>query len=247
MVGDGESIFRNFARSASADTTNVVRSRVIQDELARRLKEDPRLQVVNIGCGFDSRAYRLPGGRWFEFDEPAVIAHKNARVAVEACVNQLRRFPVDFAKGELREALRQCDPNANTVVVVEGVFMYLDTSQVGELLKTIRDAFPDSTLICDLMDETFFTRYVKGKLYRQILALGGEFKLIEANPENLFLSDGYTLSDEPISLVNRARELKVLRVPPFILRTALRSLRDGYRVHIFRVPPVPDRSASTTS
>jgi methyltransferase (TIGR00027 family) len=237
LAGGGWEVFQHFSRARHADRTNVVRSRVVQDELAARLKRDKNLQIVNIGAGFDSRAYRLAGGRWFEFDEPAVIAHKNACLPVDLCANPLRRIPVEFAKDELGDALRQCDPHADTVVVAEGVLMYLDVMQVNALISALREAFPTHTLVCDLMDETFFTRYMGSKLYRQIRELGTEFKLIEPNPERLFLDHGYVHDGEPISLVGRARELKVVTVPRFALQTVLRSLRDGYRMHTFRVRP----------
>ena len=83
---------------------------------------------MNIGAGFDSRPYRLAGGRWFDIDEPDLIADKNACVPTETCGNPLRRIPVDFAEGELPAALRQCDPGAKTLVVIEGVLMSLDKS-----------------------------------------------------------------------------------------------------------------------
>ena len=110
--------------------------------------------------------------------------------------------------------------------------MYLDKAQVDELLQTLSDRFPSHTLICDLMNRVFFKRHM-GKMYDQILALGSEFKLIEAQPENVFLHRGYQQPSPPISIVGRARDFKAFRIPDLLLRTALHTLRDGYRVHTF--------------
>lgn len=233
MTDEGQAIFSHFADAVRINHSNVVRSRIFQDEIARHLKNDKNLQIINIGSGFDSRAYRLAGGRWFEIDEPAVIFHKNTCLSAEVCANLLRRIPVDFAKGELRAALRQCDPQAKTLIVIEGVFMYLDRCQMNELLRTLQNIFSSHTLICDLMDKTFITRYMDKKFYKQILALGSEFKLLEATPEQLFLDIGYRHHGEPISVVGRAREFKAISVPGFLFRTVLKSLRDGYQVHTF--------------
>ncbi|MGB0970955.1 MAG: class I SAM-dependent methyltransferase [Mycobacterium sp.] len=232
MTDEGRSISARFAGNPRRNASNVVRSRIFQDRISKYLKQNKELQVVNIGAGFDSRAYRLAGGRWSEFDEPAIIEHKNTRVPTDTCPNPLQRIAVDFGAGELPVALRQCDPEAETLVVIEGVFMYLDRTQVRELLDTLSSSFPNHTLICDLMDKTFFDRHL-GKMYDQILALGSEFKLLESNPEQLFLDHGYTQQDDPISIVGRARDFNAIWVPGLLLNTALKSLRDGYRAHTF--------------
>lgn len=232
MTGDGRAVYAPFSGNTRRNASNVVRARIVYDEIARHLKVNKDLQIVNIGAGFDSRAYRLAGGRWFEFDEPAIVEHKNAALATESCPNPLRRRAVDFSAGELPAALHECDRDAETVIVIEGVFMYLDKAQIDELLGTLSDYFPNHTLICDLMNRVFFTRHM-GKMYEQIQALGSEFKFVEAQPEETFLHRGYRQPRPPVSIVGRACDFKAFRIPALVLRTALRSLRDGYRVHTF--------------
>lgn len=85
MTEEGRSIWQRFAGSPRGTAINVARARMVQDEIGRHLKRNKDLQVVNIGAGFDSRAYRLAGGRWFEFDEPAIIEHKNDRLPTDLC------------------------------------------------------------------------------------------------------------------------------------------------------------------
>ncbi|WP_370333153.1 class I SAM-dependent methyltransferase [Mycolicibacterium hippocampi] len=232
MTGEGRTVYAPFSGGTRRNVSNVVRARIIYDEIARRLKANKDLQIINIGAGFDSRAYRLAGGRWFEFDEAAIIEHKNTILAPEKCPNTLQRRAVDFSAGELPAALGECDPNAETLIVIEGVFMYLDKTQVHQLLTTLSNSFPDHTLICDLMNQVFFNRHM-GKLYEQILALGSEFKFVEENPEETFLHLGYRQPRPPVSIVGRARDFKAFRIPGPVLRTVLRTLRDGYRVHTF--------------
>jgi methyltransferase (TIGR00027 family) len=235
MTSQGWAILSRFHGHGDDRTksVNVVRSRIFQDEIARRLKADKDLQIVNIGAGFDSRPFRLAGGRWLDIDEPALIAHKNACVPPETCANPLRRIPVDFAKGELPAALRQCDPGANTLVVIEGVLMYLDKARVNELIQQLQEAFPVHTLMCELLDRTFVKRYMNKSTREQTVALGSPFKLLEDRPEQLFLGFGYKRCGEPISVVGRTRDFKAIAIPGFLFRTALRSMRDGYRVHTF--------------
>lgn len=232
MSEEGRKIFAMFSKSPKQNVSNVVRSRIIQDEISRHLKRNKDLQVVNIGAGFDSRAYRLAGGKWFEFDEAPIIEHKNVRVPASVCANPLQRVAVDFGKGELASALSVCDPNAETLIVIEGVFMYLEKPQIDALLKTLRETFSNHMLLCDLMDKPFFEKHM-GKSYEQVRKLGSEFRFVERKPVETFTKVGYIERQKPISVVGRAREFKAFFLPAFILNTVLRSLRDGYRIHLF--------------
>lgn len=238
MTTEGWAIVSRFHGHGDDRTksVNVVRSRIFQDEIARRLQADNQLQVVTIGCGFDSRPYRLSGGHWVDIDKPAVIAHKNECVPAESCGNPLRRIPVDFTHGELPTALGECDREANTLVVVEGVLMYLDSAKVEQLIQQLQEAFPVHTLICELLDKTFVDKWMTKRTRQQTVALGSSFTLLEDRPEQLFLGGGYRQCGDPISVVGRARDLKAIYIPGFLFNTVLRSMRDGYRVHTFQFP-----------
>lgn len=232
MTDEGRSVLKRFAANRHQNISNVVRARIVQDEISKHIKRNKDVQVVNIGAGFDSLPYRIAGGRWFEFDEPAIIEHKNERVPTDRCPNFLQRTAVDFAAGELPGALRRCDPNAESVVVIEGVLMYLERAQLLSLLDALSANFPNHTLICDLMDKAFFTKYVR-KMHEEIVALGSEFKFVDATPERVFLDYGYTRQREPQSIVAKARDFKVIYMPGILFRTVHSSARDGYRVHTF--------------
>jgi methyltransferase (TIGR00027 family) len=235
MTDQGWAILSRFHGHGDDRTksVNVVRSRIFQDEIARRLKADKDLQIVSIGAGFDSRPYRLAGGRWVDIDEPALIAHKDACVPAETCGNPLRRISVDSAKGELPAALRECDRGANTLIVLEGVLMYLDKVGVEGLIHQLQEAFPAHTLMCELLDRTFVDKWMNKSTRQQTMALGSSFTLLEDQPEQLFLDRGYKRCGETISVVARARDFKAIFIPGFLFSTVLQSMHDGYRVHTF--------------
>ena len=100
------------SRQAFAGST---RTRIIDDWLRDRLLADAELPVIILGAGFDARAFRMPGGQWFELDHPALIALKDEVLPAERAPNPLRRIAVDFAAGRLEDRLKplhyyRCSP-----------------------------------------------------------------------------------------------------------------------------------------
>src|SRR4030095_535888 len=86
-------------------------------------------QVVNLGAGFDSRAYRFrerfPHVRFFELDLPAMIAAKRERVMkiFGAIPERVILVPTDFTARPLDEVLRDAgyDRTQRTFFIWEGV------------------------------------------------------------------------------------------------------------------------------
>ena len=108
-------VFEPFRQFKYPNAANVTCHRIVDDLLRARLVRDPNASVVLIGCGFDSRAYRLQGGHWFEVDEPAVISYKSERLPIGECPNA-----VDFETESLETKLAALTTARSVLVVVEG-------------------------------------------------------------------------------------------------------------------------------
>lgn len=111
-------------------------------------------QVVILGAGLDTRAWRLEalrGARVFEVDHPDTQSYKRAHAArLGAPVTEVRYVPVDFTRHDLTAALKAAghDAGAPTVWVWEGVVMYLDDAALRATLRAVRAlSAPGSTLI----------------------------------------------------------------------------------------------------
>src|SRR5262245_25190540 len=103
-------------------------------------------QVVNLGAGFDSRAYRFrerfPQARFFELDLPAMITAKRERVVkiFGAVPDRVVLVPTDFTTRPLDEVLRDAgyDRAQRTFFIWEGVTMYLPEAANLSMLRFIR-------------------------------------------------------------------------------------------------------------
>lgn len=233
MNGDGLRILDKFKDETSPNTSNVARHRIIDDLLRQELLAHPNLTVVLIGAGFDSRAYRLKGGTWVELDEPQVIAYKNERLPVSASENELHRIAIDFSTDSLEEKLSPFEGRTPVVIVIEGVFMYLEEETIRQLLQTLRRLFPQHKLICDLMTRSFFEKYGR-TIHEKLTGMGATFKFTVDNPEEVFVKNGYERTGW-FSIVEKAMDYGTKRLPKFILNTFLRTLARGYAIYLFEV------------
>lgn len=122
-----------------ARTSGVARTRLIDDWVGEAVATGAR-QVVLLGAGFDSRAWRLPaleGVRIFEIDHPATAAEKRARMAsVGADPSRVTAVALDLDRASVEHHLAAAgfDPSQSTVVVWEGVTNYLNKAAVDAVL-----------------------------------------------------------------------------------------------------------------
>lgn len=232
MNEDGLRILEKFKDETGPNSSNVARHRIIDDLLRQELAAHPDLRVVIIGAGFDSRAYRLEGGTWLELDEPQVIAYKNERLPVSDSQNELHRIAIDFSSDSLEDKLSPfAGRGGPVVVVVEGVFMYLEQRAIEQLLHTLPRLFPRHKLICDLMTRKFFEKYGR-TMHEKLTGMGATFKFTADNPEEIFVKSGYQRVDR-ISIVVKSTEFERRKIPKILFRTLLRTLANGYAIYVF--------------
>jgi methyltransferase (TIGR00027 family) len=137
----------------------VVRTRLIDDTLKRALAEGID-QVVIVGAGFDTRAYRLPGAeraRVFEIDRPETLQAKRTRIeGLLGCLPpHVSTVATDFEHEDLHAALARTDFHrpTPTLFICEGVTSYLSAAAVDATLRRLATlAAPRSQLVFTYLD-----------------------------------------------------------------------------------------------
>jgi methyltransferase (TIGR00027 family) len=231
MTPEAWALFEPFRALLAPNASNVARARIIDDLLRTTLQSRPDAGVVIIGAGFDSRAFRLPAGRWVELDEPALIALKEAELPAGSAPNPLTRVAIEFDREPLEPALAPFRHLSNPIVVLEGVLTYLSADQVRALLRAVRTTFTSPTIICDLRTPAFNRRY-GGKIGKLLQDLGAPYGRLQRDEVELIQEAGFHLTLRK-SVIGRAAELGMLRIPRWLLSTLLRTLRDGYTIGMF--------------
>jgi methyltransferase (TIGR00027 family) len=115
-------------------------------------------QVVLLGAGYDTRAYRfageLAGARVVAVDHPATLEQARERVvrALGPPPVGVAHVAADFDSDDLGAALRSggYDPARRTLFLWEGVVVYLSEEAVDRLLRLVAsDSAPGSSIVFD--------------------------------------------------------------------------------------------------
>lgn len=140
----------------------LMRHRFIDDHLLAALADGAE-QVVVLGAGYDSRAYRfaeqLRGRPVHEVDLAPLSRRKAAVVASRPDlfgVNSVRRVEIDFREESLAGQLLDAGftVGVRTFVVWEGVSMYLSRAAVAETLSSVYELCGSgSTLAMDFFHD----------------------------------------------------------------------------------------------
>jgi len=128
---------------------------VLEDFLNKGLQ-----QLVILGAGYDSRAYRFDQLKYrvkvFEVDHPATQTNKLAKVQAifRMIPTHVTFVPVDFNKQSMEKQLQKSgyNPNLKTLFIWQGVTMYLEAEAVDDTLRFIvQNSAPGSGIVFDYL------------------------------------------------------------------------------------------------
>lgn len=129
------------------------RKALLEAQVRRAISSGAR-QVVVIGGGFDTLTYRLhrelPQVRFFELDHPATSYSKRKSLARRASLSDnLRLQSTDLTRTPFGEALGAAGVAAgvSTVVLAEGLLMYLPRETVGAFVAALSGFFRGSVAL----------------------------------------------------------------------------------------------------
>jgi methyltransferase (TIGR00027 family) len=117
----------------------IVRTAVFDELIMERVRNGGVDQIVNLAAGLDARPWRmksLPGTlRWVDVDLPGILDYK-----LDVMKDETPLVPYDAVRLDLRDAAKRQAlfsqlgaQSSRTLVVSEGLLIYLTSSDVGSL------------------------------------------------------------------------------------------------------------------
>lgn len=133
---------RGFAILAAMPHANVlrlgmaVRTRFVDELLMEALRRHPITTVLSVGCGLDTRPWRidLPTDlRWIEIDFADVLDYKERVMSGEKSRCCRERLTVDLNDDRQRRAMYEAASADSALMITEGLLMYLPAATVDAL------------------------------------------------------------------------------------------------------------------
>jgi methyltransferase (TIGR00027 family) len=137
----------------------VARTRFI-DEIVLKYLEEGVDQIVILGAGYDSRAYRIESVKEeiviFELDHPLTQQIKKKKIAdiFGRLPEHVHYVPVDFTKDDLGVCLQDngYDASKKSLFIMEGLIFYLPSEAIEHILMFIAEySGPTSGIVFDYL------------------------------------------------------------------------------------------------
>ena len=134
----GETIHRQMARRDYVSWSTITRTVLFDATVTDLVGRNEVGTVVNLAAGLDSRPWRLalPASlRWVDVDYPDVLEYKAGVLAGERTACRYEQASADLTDDAARAALldRLEVRSARTLLITEGLLLYLNEAQVGAL------------------------------------------------------------------------------------------------------------------
>ncbi len=123
-----------------------LRAKKIDADTRLFLDKHPAGMVLHLGCGLDSRCLRINPGKveWYDLDLPEVIELRQKFYSETECYHMIPAGVTDLSW--IDQIAAQDRP---TLVIGEGLFMYLTPEEVQALILKLQRTFPYCELVFD--------------------------------------------------------------------------------------------------
>jgi methyltransferase (TIGR00027 family) len=125
-----------------------MRAKQLDDWSTNFLRRYPNAVVLHLGCGMDTRAFRLSipdTVQWFDVDQPNVIALRRKLYDDRAGYRMIGATVTDDTW------LHEIPTDHPMLMVAEGLVMYLTEPEVRTLLQRLTDRFSSGELVFDTL------------------------------------------------------------------------------------------------
>jgi methyltransferase (TIGR00027 family) len=191
-----------------------VRTRYFDDWALEAVQKSEATQLVLLGAGMDTRAFRLPWPpslRFFEIDIPGLFALKEARLQSAGVMLACDRVVVkaDLTSRSWGRSLLRLgfDESKPTVWLAEGLFQYLAAADVKQILDAAASISPaGSRFGAEIISKEFLQRGSNQWILRRRKDRGTPWVFGIDDPNELFRSRGWKV-DKKVDCLDVARAL----------------------------------------
>jgi methyltransferase (TIGR00027 family) len=153
LISDAEKLDETEYHGGNITAHGIIARTVFIDRLiTREIERNEPVTVINIGCGLDTRPYRLniPNRvAWYDIDLPEVIELRK-RYLVENDNHVFIEGSIFDDAWHDRIAM-----NGNVVILIEGVLMYFTVDEIKKAFNQLFTGFPGARVVFDVVHSVF--------------------------------------------------------------------------------------------
>lgn len=170
----------------------LARAKTMDREIIKFIEKYPDAIIISIGCGLDTRFYRVDNGKinWYNLDLPEVIKAREMFFEENERVFNISKSVFD--ETWVKEVNLK---NEKVLIISEGVLMYFDEAEIKKILEILVNNFQEFTAYFDLLYKGMVK---KAKKHDALKKMNAEFKFgvkngreIEVLSNNLIKQIGY--------------------------------------------------------
>ncbi|MGC6175079.1 class I SAM-dependent methyltransferase [Lacrimispora sp. 38-1] len=147
MVSKIEYDFSKFDRKMSKEGV-IARTMILDRETQKFVNEYPDVVCISIGCGLDTRYYRIRYNQvqWYNIDFPEVIALRKKLIYENKNVHFIGKSALDISWNDDIYI-----EDKKVLIIMEGLLMYFTEPEVIQLFCMIKNHFPNCTILVEIM------------------------------------------------------------------------------------------------
>lgn len=153
--------------------TMALRCRRFDRYVADFMSKNPGGTIINLGCGLDTRFYRIDNGKviWYDLDFPDVIELRKRFLEENSRHIFIGSSVVD------PDWIHRVITGGPYLILAEGLFMYLDEKDVEELFRRIHTELGKAEIVAEVSNRYWVKKmnsaWMKRKFRRQLGMTGG--------------------------------------------------------------------------
>ena len=159
LVGErGLGILETWPHVERSRLAIAMRTRFIDELLLEALAAHPISTVLSVGCGLDTRPWRLqlPSElRWIEVDFAGILDYKDRLMSGETPRCRRERRAVDLNNPAERCAMYEAAGSVPALIITEGLLLYLPEATVEALAAETREQCGAAYWISDITTSAF--------------------------------------------------------------------------------------------
>ncbi|WDV47797.1 class I SAM-dependent methyltransferase [Clostridiaceae bacterium M8S5] len=140
--------FSKFYGSWMSQTGVAVRTQIFDAEVTKFINEHPYANIINIGCGLDTRYFRVDNGtiNWYDIDLPEPIRLRKNFFTETSRHKMIGKSVFDFSWIDYID-----DITKDTLFITEGILMYFSENDIHVLMNKMSEKFTGATILFDIM------------------------------------------------------------------------------------------------